>query len=145
MAMFLFALTLFSAEAPAQVAQEPIVLAQVVIEQRAIIRVRPAPAPPPNAAMPRARFEEKKGPSCIQIGQLAAALVASPDSIDLLLRGGSRIRAKLEKSCPAIDFYSGFYVKRSADGRICEDRDMIRARSGGECGITKFRLLVPAK
>ena len=76
---------------------------------------------------------------------LAGALVSSPDSIDLLLRGGVRVRAKLQKSCPSIDFYSGFYVKATKDGRICEDRDMIHARTGGECQIENFRTLVQAK
>jgi hypothetical protein len=52
---------------------------------------------------------------------------------------------KLEKSCQAIDFYSGFYVKATKDGQVCEDRDSIHSRSGGECAIGKFKTLVPAK
>jgi hypothetical protein len=63
----------------------------------------------------------------------------------LILRGGTRLRARLEKSCSSIDFYQGFYVKPSKDGQICQDRDLIRSRVGGECQIEDFRLLVPAK
>ena len=121
----------------------PIVVAQVQIEQRTIIRVRPVSPAAPSAQ--RIRWEEKKGPNCVQRAMLAGALVSSPDSIDLLLRGGVRVRAKLQKSCPSIDFYSGFYVKATKDGRICEDRDMIHARTGGECQIENFRTLVQAK
>ena len=121
----------------------PMVVAQIQIEQRAIIRVRPVSPAPPNAQ--RIRWEEKKGPNCVQRNMLAGALVSSPDSIDLLLRGGIRVRAKLQKSCPSIDFYSGFYVKATKDGRICEDRDVIHARTGGECQIENFKTLVQAK
>ena len=76
---------------------------------------------------------------------MAAAMVSSPTTIDLIVRGGTRYRVKLEKSCQAIDFYSGFYVKATRDGQVCEDRDSIHSRSGGECAIGKFKTLVPAK
>ena len=118
-------------------------LAQARVEQASIIRIRPVPASPPP--MPRIRWDEKKGPKCIQISSLAGALVSSPDSIDLFIRGGQRFRAKLEKGCPSIEFYSGFYMRQSRDGRVCEDRDRIHSRSGGECKIEKFRTLVPAR
>lgn len=120
--------------------------AQIQIEQRTVVRIRPVALEPP-AARPqmRVRWEEKKGPSCIRMTNVAGAMVSSPDSIDLVLRGGARMRAKLARACPSIDFYSGFYVKPSKDGNVCEERDMIHSRSGGECGIQKFKLLVPGK
>jgi hypothetical protein len=121
----------------------PILLAQVQIEQRTIVRVRPVPAAAPIAKP--IKWQEKKGPDCIQMNGLAGALVSSPTSIDIFMRGGLRLRAKLGKSCPSIDFYSGFYVRPTKDGRICEDRDMIHSRSGGECKIDDFKTLVPAK
>ena len=55
------------------------------------------------------------------------------------------MRARLQDECPALDYYRGFYVRPQPDGRICADRDAIRTRSGGDCGIDRFRRLVPAK
>jgi len=49
------------------------------------------------------------------------------------------------EACPALDFYSGFYLRPSADGQVCADRDTVHARSGGQCGIERFRTLVPRK
>jgi hypothetical protein len=135
----LWALTLFAAD----MAAAPILLAQVQIQQRTIVRVRPIAAAAPSAKP--IKWDEKKGPDCIQMNSLAGALVSSPTSIDIFLRGGIRLRAKLGKSCPSIDFYSGFYVRPTKDGRICEDRDMLHSRSGGECKIDDFKTLVPAK
>ncbi len=124
----------------------PPFFAQIQIEQRTVVRIRPVAMEPPSARQQmRLRWEEKKGPSCIRMTNVAGAMVSSPDSIDLVLRGGARMRAKLSRACPSIDFYSGFYVKPSKDGNVCEDRDMIHSRSGGECGIQKFKLLVPGK
>jgi hypothetical protein len=54
------------------------------------------------------------------------------------------MRAKLERSCPALDYYFGFYIMPAADGQICADRDSIRSRVGGECGIDRFRTLKAA-
>jgi hypothetical protein len=136
----LWALSLFAADVTAA----PILLAQLQIEQRTIVRVRPVAAAAPSSAKP-IKWEEKKGPDCIQMNGLAGALVSSPTSIDIFMRGGVRLRAKLGKSCPSIDFYSGFYVRPTKDGRICEDRDMLHSRSGGECKIDDFKTLVPAK
>lgn len=117
--------------------------AQLRIETREIVRVRPVP--PPRINLPKPRWTEKKGPDCIQVDTIAGALVAAPDSIDLILKGNIRMRAKLEKSCPSIDFYMGFYVKPTRDGRVCKGRDLIYSRAGGNCEIDKFRTLVPAK
>ena len=126
----------------AQTAFVPIVLAQVQIEQRAVVRIRPVPARAVPA--PRMRWDEKKGPKCVSMNLLAGALVSSPSSIDLYIKGGLRLRAKLRKSCPSIDFYSGFYVRPNKDGLICQDRDTIHSRTGGACQIDDFKSLVPA-
>jgi hypothetical protein len=65
----------------------------------------------------------------------------SQNSVDLIFRDRSRIRARLERSCPALDYYHGFYLSPTKDGQICADRDTIRSRMGGQCGIDKFRSL----
>ena len=119
------------------------IAAQIQIQRSTIVRVPPA-APP--SQLPRAvRWKEKGAPNCIKWSSLAAAMVSSPTTIDVIVRGGTRYRVKLEKSCQAIDFYSGFYVKATRDGQVCEDRDSIHSRSGGECLIDKFKTLVPDK
>ena len=121
------------------------ILAEVRIE-RQIIRIRPAPPPSPaSVVIEQQRWKEKSAPNCIKWNNMAAAMVSSPTTLDLIVRGGSRFRVRLEKSCSAVDFYSGFYVKMTPDGQICKDRDSIHSRAGGECVIDKFKSLVPSK
>lgn len=130
---------------PAREAMSVNIFAQVRIE-RQIIRIRPAPPPSPTTIVSAPqRWKEKGAPDCIKWNNMAAAMVSSPTTLDLIVRGGARFRVRLEKSCSAVDFYSGFYVKMTPDGQICKDRDSIHSRAGGECVIDKFKTLVPAK
>jgi hypothetical protein len=118
--------------------------AQVMIERRTVIRITPHH----ERARPRMIFQdwkEKSAPKCLSIATLGGILISRPDSIDLVLRGGQPVRARLEKGCPSIDFYSGFYLQPTRDGRLCEDRDTIHSRTGGACMIDKFHTLVPPK
>jgi hypothetical protein len=115
-------------------------LAQLAIRQTVVIRVPNAPLPPP-----RIRWREKKTLKCVSVSDLGGYAISQPDSIDLIVKGGARFRARLEQGCPSIAFYSGFYVKQTADGRICAGRDMFHSRAGGQCGIDKLRTLVPEK
>jgi hypothetical protein len=116
---------------------------QSEIKPRPIIRVPPAQAPKPRA--PLSQWREKDAPKCIAMGTLAGLVISTPNAIDLILRGRRFMRAKLEKGCAATDFYSGFYLKPTRDGRLCEDRDVIHSRTGGACEIEKFKTLVPPK
>lgn len=118
--------------------------AQLVIQRRTIIRVPPVyvTTPRPTTAVV---WKEKNAAKCVSMSALAGLAITRPDAVDLVLRGGQRVRAKLEKSCPSVDFYSGFYVKPHKDGRICEDRDTIHSRTGGACVIDKFKSLVAVK
>ncbi|PTQ12429.1 hypothetical protein CLG96_07095 [Sphingomonas oleivorans] len=116
--------------------------AQLTIRQRVVVRV---PAAPMTIIPPRMQWKDKKGPRCVAMGDIAGAAVIAPRSVDLILRGGTRLRAQFARSCPALDYYSGFYVLPTADGQLCADRDAVRARSGGECEIERFRMLMPAK
>jgi uncharacterized protein YcaQ len=111
---------------------------QVIVREQIVVRV---PANLRDAQGPTIRWKEKKGPKCVAARQVIAAALISPGSVDLLLRDRSRLRAKLDSSCPALDYYYGFYVTPNPDGMICADRDVIRSRMGGECGIDKFRTL----
>ncbi|RIA43741.1 hypothetical protein DFR49_1969 [Hephaestia caeni] len=121
---------------------------QVTIHERIVVRVPRMPIPPgrqPIADVQPLRWVEKDAPKCVAVDTLAAATITEPDSVDLVVRGGSRLRAKLGDDCPALDFYSGFYLKRTSDGRLCARRDSIRSRSGDNCPIVALKHLVPAR
>ena len=119
-------------------------VAQLTLHQRIIIRIPRLPFTRPRADDPPdgVRWVEKKGPKCVPMVKIEGALIAAPDSVDLIIEDGNRVRAKLDKNCPSLDFYSGFYLKPTADGMVCADRDAFRTRSGGSCGIDQFKRLV---
>ncbi len=117
--------------------------AQVTIRQTVVIRVPSLPPPPPIER--GIQWKEKKGPKCVSVAGLGGFAITTPDAIDLIVKGGARYRARLERGCPSVAFYSGFYIRPPADGRICVGRDMVHSRTGGECDIEKFRTLVPAR
>ena len=119
-------------------------VAQLTLHQRIIIRIPRLPFTRPRADDPPdgVRWVEKKGPKCVPMVKIEGALLAAPSSVDLIIEDGNRVRAKLDKNCPSLDFYSGFYLKPTADGMVCADRDAFRTRSGGSCGIDQFKRLV---
>lgn len=124
-------------------------LAQVRIQQHIVIRI-PRPdairrVSAPAAPLPPIAWVEKASDKCVQMNRLAGAAITRSDSVDLVMAGGKRIRAKLGKECPALDFYSGFYVKPTKDGMVCAKRDTFRSRAGGECQIKSFRTLIPER
>jgi len=115
-----------------------------VRHRQIIIRV---PSGPPRAIAPAGasliKWRESRGPNCIAATRLIGATLLSQNSVDLILRDNSRIRARLEQRCPALDYYYGFYITPNPDGMVCEDRDNIRSRMGGACEIDDFRSLEP--
>lgn len=114
-----------------------------------IITSGPVPAPPaPRAAKGREApmfFREKKADDCIKMKKIRGFMVNTPESIDLLLDDGVQLRAHLGSNCPALGFYTGFYVKPNPDGKICVGRDLLRSRMGKTCGLDQFSKLVPVK
>lgn len=114
--------------------------AQLTVRESVIIRVPTRPMAPVVT-----EWKESKGPKCLSMATIAGAIVMDDDSVDLIFRGGGRIRAQLQDECPALDYYSGFYLRPTEDQRICAGRDSIHSRSGGECEIRRFRTLTPAK
>ena len=124
---------------------------QVRIEQHTTIRIVPR-QPPPRATMlmdlPRGelppRLTERNAGKCLPAGGIAGVQVDRSDRLILFMRDRRVMTAQLERACRARDFYSGFYVDRSSDGRICVDRDTLQSRSGTNCKLTRIRQLVEA-
>ncbi|NJS14946.1 MAG: hypothetical protein HC788_10455 [Sphingopyxis sp.] len=137
------------------VGSEPAGYYQIVVERQLIIRIPARPSSltsfsAGNRADRQARtipvvWRETKAPKCVAVRSLLGIQTVQRDSIDLLTRENQRLRAKLKRGCRAADFYSGFYMKASKDGRLCADRDALHARSGAECEVEKFRLMVPVR
>ncbi|MBU6207558.1 MAG: hypothetical protein KGQ42_07720 [Alphaproteobacteria bacterium] len=127
-----------AASAAAVIAGPPI-----TIMQQTVIRIRITGSSAAPAEMVRpVEWKEHKGPRCIPLGNLGGAAITHPNSVDLVLHGGERVRALLERGCSAREFfYSGFYLTPTADGHVCAKRDQFHARIGGDCGITKFKSL----
>lgn len=123
---------------------------QVRIERRVIVRIAPrSPAPRqslmaelPQQATPR-RMVERKMEDCVNITDIAGVQTTSSDKLLLYLRDRRIVSAKLERSCQSRDYYSGFYLERNEDGRLCVNRDKLQSRSGAKCEIDRIRQLVP--
>lgn len=123
----------------------PVPVQGMIYHQQVIIRVSPMPRAGNRIGPGRQTiaWEEERGPRCVPVRQILGAAQIGAESIDLVLRDATRIRARLERRCPAMDYYYGVYVRPNPDGMICADRDAIRARSGVSCGIERFRILRP--
>jgi hypothetical protein len=97
----------------------------------------------PLAAPVSGEMRERKVGKCVPLTGIAGVRVEDDRRLLLFMRDRRLIRASLDKSCQARDFYSGFYVERGGDGRLCVDRDMLLARSGTSCSLTRLRRLEP--
>ena len=114
---------------------------QMTIRRQIIIRsVRLRPAPQISG---RIEWREERGVKCLAARSIAGASQFGQSSVDLILRNGTRIRARMSNACPALDYYYGFYISPGDDGFVCADRETIRSRAGGQCEIDSFRLLRP--
>lgn len=129
------------APAAAPAAPRKVQLAQLTVREQIIIRVPARPAPPGERMSGVQWSETKASPKCVSLRSIAGATMLSRESVDLILRDNSRVRARLERSCPALSYYHGFYISPDKDGRVCAGRDVIRSRSGGNCKIDRFRIL----
>lgn len=125
--------------------QAPPQIRGFMMRQQIIIRVPSGARSVAPAAPSLIRWRERGGPRCVSANMIVGAALLSVRSVDLILRDNSRLRARLESRCPALDYYRGFYVNATEDGRICADRDSIRSRAGGECQIDDFRALTPER
>jgi hypothetical protein len=117
---------------------------QQIIIVRTPVGVR-VPTPGATANATPIRWREHRGPRCIAWSRIAGVGLLAEDSVDFLLHDGTRLRARLQRRCPALDYYNGFYLAATPDGLTCADRDSIRARTGGECQIDQFRTLTAGR
>jgi hypothetical protein len=126
---------------------------QVRIEQHVTIRIAPQSRPvtmPPRFMldMPQReqapRFVERNIGRCVSVANISGVQPDEGSRLILFLRDRRMISAMLDRACRARDFYSGFYVERASDGRICVDRDTLLSRSGANCKLTRIRQLVDA-
>lgn len=122
---------------------------QVRIEQRVVVRIAPqVPANrrnllaelPDRAVAPR--FEERRKEKCVPLEGIAGVQTGSGNRLVLFLRDRRMISVNLEKACRARDFYSGFYVEKNKDGKLCVDRDKLQSRTGARCQVEAMRELV---
>ncbi len=122
---------------------------QVRIEQRVVVRI--TPTAPSSRTMPLSslpqravapRFEERGKEKCVALDSIAGVQTGSGNRLVLFLRDRRMISVNLEKSCRARDFYSGFYVERNKDGRLCIERDKLQSRTGARCEVEVMRQLV---
>ncbi len=125
---------------------------QVRIEQRVVVRITPRPpAARQNllADLPQReiapRFEERGKEKCVALEGIAGVQTGSGNRLVLFLRDQRMISVNLEKACRARDFYSGFYVEKSKDGRLCVERDKLQSRTGARCEVEAMRQLVEVR
>jgi hypothetical protein len=123
---------------------------QVRIEQRVVVRIAPAAtrrnllADVPQRAAP-VRYEERGKEKCVPLDGIAGVQTGSGNRLVLYLRDRRMLSVNLEKACRARDFYSGFYVEKNKDGRLCVDRDKLQSRTGARCEVEAMRRLVEAE
>lgn len=122
---------------------------QVRIEQRVVVRISPQPVGARQELAAQAfereltrRYEQKRIGKCLPLEGIAAVQTGSGNRLVLYLRDQRMVSVSLDKSCHARDFYSGFYVERHKDGRLCVDRDKLQSRTGVKCEVERLHQLV---
>lgn len=121
---------------------------QVRVERRMTIRITPRasmPMPDMFLGMPEhgaSHVVERKIGKCLSASDIAGVRPGRDNRLLLLMRDRRVVSAELDRSCRSRDFYSGFLMERSPDGRVCVDRDTLLSRSGMSCTLTRLRELV---
>lgn len=111
---------------------------RLIVQDEVILRV-PVQAHP---LFPEGEWVEKKGPKCVPIATIQGALLSGSEQVDFILANHERVRAQFDENCPALDFYTGFYLQVAND-RLCARRDAVYSRIGTSCTIERFKQLVP--
>ena len=113
------------AREPALTGPDPGPWGRMVVKPGGPVDMRPSP---PKAGRTR----------CIGVNAVAGAQLFGDRAIELTMRDGHRFRMFFARECQALSFYQGFYYRRGKAGQICAGRDVIGARSGGECSIASI-------
>lgn len=122
----------------------------VTIRRRIIIRIPMMPmtlplSPDPAAMRGMVPLRTEPGPLCITHRHVRGASISDRNGVVFMMSGNKRYQAGLERGCRPADFQSGFYINPTADGAVCAGRDLLHARSGANCLITRFSRIRPAK
>ena len=137
---------------PLSAMRQSSVVRQVRIEQRVVVRIAPRPPAarqnllselPQREVAPR--FEERGKEKCVALDGIVGVQTGSGNRLVLYLRDRRMISVNLEKACRARDFYSGFYVEKNKDGRLCVERDKLQSRTGARCQVETMRELVEVR
>ncbi len=121
---------------------------QIRIERRIVIRVSPHRANRTDLAAdrrpaaPPPKLVERRIGKCFAMDEIGAVRTTRDDRLLLYMRDRTLIAADLEKSCSARDYYQGFYVEPSKDGKLCVNRDRLQSRTGVKCQLNRIRHLV---
>lgn len=125
------------------------VLGQVRIERRVTIRIAPRSPDVRQSLMAElpalpvtSNLTERRMGKCVAVAGIAGVQTGQGSQLILYMRDQRIVSAMLEKACRARDFYSGFYLERSADGMLCIDRDRLQSRTGVRCQVSRMRQLV---
>src|SRR6187399_32010 len=84
----------------------------ITVEDQIIMRIPVRPQPP------QVEWVEHKGPKCISAKKIRGAFLSGEDHVDFILEGRKLLRAEFDENCPALDFYTGFYLS-SKDDKVC--------------------------
>ena len=125
---------------------------QARVTQRVVIRITARPQPSREnllAEFPRepvkARLVERRMGDCVPIQAIAGVRPGPENRLIFYMRDRTLVSAALAKECNARQFYSGFYVERSDDGRLCVKRDLLQSRAGASCAVSRLRQLVAVR
>ena len=99
----------------------------------------------PPRAEAQVRYKEKKAGKCVAIDDIAGISPMEPNRLLLFMRDRRMLSLALERACDADAFYLGAYVERSADGKLCVNRDTLRARTGATCRLSRISRLVAVR
>ncbi len=122
---------------------------QVRIKRSVTIRITPYRQSNRNSLLARLptqgvskTFEERKMADCVPVSGIAGVQTGNGNRLLLFLTDQRIVSLNLARGCRARDFYSGFYIERNDDGRLCIKRDLLQSRSGAKCEIAGMRRLV---
>lgn len=132
--------------------RESQILGQVRVERRIIVRIAPSSDATRARLMSelprrqlRTAYEEVDYGNCVPVADIVGVQPVQDDRLLLFTRDRRVLSAQLERSCSARAFYSGFYVERSEDGRLCVSRDRLHSREGTTCEVASFHRLVAVR